>query len=412
MQTAANINLVLTDFSSLKRLADFEASYVGFYQLIATHLIEGVHKKEVLGELGDSLVTLAEHAHAFRQMDILENVSQVLLGLPLPRRYEAVGRYYQALCIHKFGRGDVEQAVRLLERLSEAAPPRYRARAMLSMGSMSVRIGDCQSALLLYREADRFASRNALYDPYAIVHAQRNLAVINGEDGNHRGALVLLDNLFPLAHTLRSSQPHVYYDYMNSLAVELCAVGRLEEAKNVSQMVLASQFARAYPEWRETLNEIALKGHRASRSTAAFSQRVSKAGDLVHDRLRPDHSAPVATQTGAKAVNVVCLPVPERGEGLSSRKISPESEPARVLSMQEWTEKMNKRSNDDRHQRRRGPRTDKEKQATLNGTLDLETRELLLGIMDALGDEAVTDDQLRRALIILQGLESDNNQGA
>jgi hypothetical protein len=51
---------------------------------------------------------------------------------------------------------------------------------------------------------------------------------------------------------MRSSQPHVYYDYMNSFAVELCEVGRLEEAKNVSLIVLASPFAPAYPEWRET----------------------------------------------------------------------------------------------------------------------------------------------------------------
>lgn len=46
----------------------------------------------------------------------------------------------------------------------------------------------------------------------------------------------------------------------NSLAVELFAVWRLEEAKNVSQIVLASPFASPYPEYRETREEIALKG--------------------------------------------------------------------------------------------------------------------------------------------------------
>jgi hypothetical protein len=32
--------------------------------------------------------------------------------------------------------------------------------------------------------------------------------------------------------------------------------------------------------------------------------------------------------------------------------------------------------------------------------------------MELLGDERVTDDQLRRALIILEGLEPDENPGA
>jgi len=37
---------------------------------------------------------------------------------------------------------------------------------------------------------------------------------------------------------------------------------------------------------------------------------------------------------------------------------------------------------------------------------------MLLRAMEMLGDERVTDDQLRRALIILEGLESDENAGA
>jgi hypothetical protein len=32
--------------------------------------------------------------------------------------------------------------------------------------------------------------------------------------------------------------------------------------------------------------------------------------------------------------------------------------------------------------------------------------------MDMLGDESVTDDQLRRALIVLEGLEPGENQGS
>jgi hypothetical protein len=39
----------------------------------------------------------------------------------------------------------------------------------------------------------------------------------------------------------------------------------------------------------------------------------------------------------------------------------------------------------------------------------LGTRGMLLGIIEKLGDEHVSDDQLRRALIILEGLEPGEN---
>jgi hypothetical protein len=42
----------------------------------------------------------------------------------------------------------------------------------------------------------------------------------------------------------------------------------------------------------------------------------------------------------------------------------------------------------------------------------LGTRGLLLRAMEMLGDERLRDDQLRRVLIILEGLEPDENPGA
>jgi hypothetical protein len=66
--------------------------------------------------------------------------------------------------------------------------------------------------------------------------------------------------------------PHVYYDYLNSLAAELANNGRLTEARNASRIVLASPFTRAYPEWRETYDEISVKLPHSSRSVVAWSQ--------------------------------------------------------------------------------------------------------------------------------------------
>jgi hypothetical protein len=81
--------------------------------------------------------------------------------------------------------------------------------------------------------------------------------------------------------------------------------------------------------------------------------------------------------------------------------------------LQEWKEKMAKQSNGDpQDKRRRRPTTSKEKEARLKEIEKLGASGLLLGTMDLLGDERVSDDQLRRALIILEGLEQDENPGA
>src|SRR5262249_45236590 len=197
------ISLVFTDSSSFKRFADFETSisYSGLYQLIASRLTEHLHNSQVFREFGDSLVVLAEQAHALRQMDVIEQVSEFLMSLPLPRKYEAVGQYYRALCVQRLGRGDVEQAESLFQRVGDNAPPKYRARAIVSLAASHRYRCDNQSALELYCEAARFARHTNIHDPYAALGTQKMVAVIASEDGNHRDALALLESLFPLAHS-------------------------------------------------------------------------------------------------------------------------------------------------------------------------------------------------------------------
>jgi len=73
---------------------------------------------------------------------------------------------------------------------------------------------------------------------------------------------------------------------------------------------------------------------------------------------------------------------------------------------------MAKPSNEDpQDKNRRAPATSTEKTARLKEMEKLGTRGMLLGIMEKLGDERVSDDQLRRALIILEGLEADEKPG-
>lgn len=70
---------------------------------------------------------------------------------------------------------------------------------------------------------------------------------------------------------------------------------------------------------------------------------------------------------------------------------------------------MPKQSNDDSKDKERPKPTTKEKEARLKEMEKLGTRGMLLRAMEVLSDEHLSDDQLRRALIILEGIEPDDN---
>lgn len=104
--------------------------------------------------------------------------------------------------------------------------------------------------------------------------------------------------------------------------------------------------------------------------------------------------------------------MPERGDSFAVQS-SPASQPARVLSLQEWKNKMPKQSNGDpQDAMTTGLTTDEEKRARLMELAKLTTREKLLRIMKLIGDDRVGDDQLVGALIILEGVELKENQGS
>jgi hypothetical protein len=74
---------------------------------------------------------------------------------------------------------------------------------------------------------------------------------------------------------------------------------------------------------------------------------------------------------------------------------------------------MPKQSNGDPHDTTNNrPSTDEERQARLRELAKLTTREKLLRIMNMIGDERVSDDQLLRALIVLEDVEPNKNQGS
>ncbi|MFP5263969.1 MAG: hypothetical protein ACLGJB_18965 [Blastocatellia bacterium] len=214
--------------------------YAEFYQQLLRGLVS--HQ-----QLGDGLIRLAEQANAFRQLDKVRELADLLRGLPI-KEYQHIGQYYLALSTHKNGKGDVDKARRILESTVSRIHPGYKAKAILLLAAMSARKGDYDSEFYYFTEA---LKAKGTID--SIITAHRGMAVSKARDGYNSHALKDLENIIPL---LRYSRPNTYYDFLNSYAVELGEVGRLHEARDVSRVVLASPFAFAYPEWQETAKEL------------------------------------------------------------------------------------------------------------------------------------------------------------
>ena len=212
-------------------------SLTGFYQqLLASRL--------GFREVAERLIKIAENAHAFREFNKVYEAGELLSNLPL-KEYRNIGHFYIALSMCRNGLGDMERALVSLEKLVDVLPMRYRAKAMLLLAAINGAKRNPEQELYFFTESLKINPFN--------VQALRGIAVLKAKEGYHPRALKELEQLYPLA---RFAAPNIYFDYMNSLAVELGEAGRLEEAKNVSGLVVASPFAPHYPEYRETYSEI------------------------------------------------------------------------------------------------------------------------------------------------------------
>jgi hypothetical protein len=173
----------------------------------------------------------------------------------------------------------------------------------------------------------------------------RNIAVIKAKEGYHKAAIKDLENMLPLA---RYSEPLIYWDSMNSLAVEYGEVGRKYEARNIIQHVLGSPFIIAYPEWRETAEEL----RQANRSFAAISLSA----------LRPR--------------NVLSMPALERdGVGFPAWA----GQPAPVLSYEKWTQRMAKKKKNGKKR-----------------TEEMTEADMIMEIINIYASEDTTDAQRRK----------------
>jgi hypothetical protein len=146
---------------------------------------------------------------------------------------------------------------------------------------------------------------------------------------------------------LKFADPIVYYDYLNSLAVELGAAGRKYEARNIIRHVLASPFARAYPEWRGTADDLS----------------------------GPSRSFIVIDPGRNRPRNVLVMPVVKRE---SSELPAWAGQLANVVNYQEWKRRMAK------------------KKGNGKPVEEMTEQEMFMEIMRLFVDKETTDEQRRK----------------
>ena len=321
MQTVANSNLLLTDVSSLKRFAEAQLSpgHRALYQQVGPLLVNQIQTRHLSRDFGDKLLILAEQAYSHRQLATVENISRALIGLPLPRAYRTAGWYFRALELIRCG--DLDPAQAILEQVVNEPSHRYTARAIQSLGVTFHARGEFESALKLYVEAADRAINKGRFDLLTAVYAQKNIVVLKSSNGDHAGALSDLERMLPLARRAAMIHPQVYYDYLNSIAVECSSLGRLTEARCASEVANASPIATAYPEWRDTFIEIRQKQRQASRSVLAVSRRIDETNR--------------ARRSVGNTHNLMQFPVAEFNTAAAATQHSVGA-PARVLNFQEW----------------------------------------------------------------------------
>jgi tetratricopeptide (TPR) repeat protein len=306
--------------------------YAAFYQ----GLLKGVASYQ---QLGNRLVQLGEQAHVFRQFDKVNEIGQLLSNIPI-KDYQAIGYYFLAVAANNKGNGDQEKARKLFEIVSNNAPQQYKAKAILSLAAISAHKSDFDSELRYLMEGLKASPSLAI-----TLSAYRGIAIVKAKEGYHRQALKDLEQIQSL---IRYASPLAYFDYLNSLAVELGKAGRKDEARNISKLVLASPFIYAYPEWQETANDL----KPANRSFVAFN------------------TTPYLSRT------VLLMPVVEH----SDSAIIPDK-PARVFNLEKWKKKMAKRKKNG----------DKKKSYE-----EMDERDMFFEIMQLYTSEEATDEQRRR----------------
>ena len=302
-------------------------------------LLSGIRNYE---QLAARILRQIKTAHAFRQTEQVRELATILCNIPI-REYQLIGQYYLIWCNYR-------ESVFKAEALENLAGQTrtYKAKVLLSRAAIEVCQGKMETGLYFYNEAPKTSPAISDY-----IYIKVGIAQVKGMEGFHQSALNDIENLIPI---IRYAEPRLFFDTLNSYATELGTTGRVYEARNIMRQVLASPFAFAYPEWRDTAEE--LRG--ANRSTVAVSE---------------------------SRYNVLALPEREPSE---QRTLQPR--PARVLDLNKWKKKMAKKAKD------------KQAEQLLE---EMSLQDMGFKLLGLITDSRMDEDQMRIILSFVMNLLSE-----
>jgi hypothetical protein len=288
-----------------------ELSLPGAYLQRSIHaaLARSLYTREGFELLGRQLAAIARHAYFTRQTEAMKRASQLMLALPLSKDLKSIAQYYQAIGAWK--QGDVDDARQMLSYVIDTASQRYQAQGLLTFGTTYVGQGKLDASLPHYLAAARVAGER---DLFTFAGSQKMMAVVQSIYGDHHQALDNLERLFPLVRAIAKHCPVFYYEFLNSYAVELGEVGRINEAQNVCAITLASSFAAAYPEFAQTRDELAAKRTAATPSIIAVPAAAPELISSTQAQIDPE-------------------PEPARARSTITLKLGRLTLPARALTM-------------------------------------------------------------------------------
>jgi hypothetical protein len=260
-------------------------------------ILKGVINYEALGE---RLLKRIGVAQVFRDLAAVEELARVLRHLPIPR-YRLIGEYYEVWLRSRRRDYDVAQLERVIDQCDD-----FKARGLMLRAAIEGYKGDLGAEMYFYKEAMTAAPTISEY-----LYSAMGMAVVKAKEGSHAAAIKDLESMLP---HLRYADPLVYFDTLNSYAVELAEVGRREQARHIAARVVATPFAYAYPAWLETAEELRV----AERCTVMISTPARVA------EVEPPAPQP---QSSPLASNIVALPLRPSAPSAASP-----SGPARVIA--------------------------------------------------------------------------------
>jgi hypothetical protein len=295
--------------------------------------------------LGNRIIKEIKAAHAFRQVDTVRELASILINNPI-REFQLIAEYYLVWCDCRERKYDTEALDRLIDQTKT-----YKTKALLSRAAFEGYQGKMEPELYFYTEALKTVSNISDY-----IEALRCIAIVKAKEGFRQSALKDIESLFPL---LKYAEPIVYYDCLNSLAVELGEAGRKNEARDIIRYVLASPYAFAYPEWQQTGEDL----QPASRSFIVPNPSPARIGKLL------------------------AMPPVKHTESVKQDR------PARVVSLLQWKMNMAKKEENDKLAKDR-PQTSSER---------------VMYIMNHITAE-LTDDELDRVINLLDEIHSKKDK--